>query len=229
MNDLVEIQSRTAYTRPRSEFSAPSRRYAGETAEFMVEIPEGPGLARISLADLALVLRQSHDGFADTVPTRSFTRTMFMRREGVFETIAGVVGPPPLRSSVEPAFASLVRALDAEIVEDGEPHSAETTLAEFVRIFRAGPLLQALFAETFRPSRTASFLRLLGRIQAIPPRDRRRLVERGLASACIEVRDAAIQAVESWHDSALAELLMSHNESEPWLADYARAVAGDLT
>jgi len=194
----------------------------------MIEISESPGIAHISIEDLALVLRQL-EANAESESTRSSTATMCVRRKSIFDTIGGLAGPPRLPDGIEVAFASLIRALDAEIVEDGEPHPVEDAIGGFVREFGARYLCEALFAAAFRPTRTASFLRLLGRIQIVPSRDRGRLVERGLASTRVEVRDAAIQAVESWHDPALVDLLMSHRDSEAWLADYAKAVAQDLT
>ena len=230
MNSLVENQSDTAYTKQRDVFStpSPSRRYAGETSQFMIEIAHTPGIARISAEDMALLLRQSVAIMGAIGPIQALARTMFVRREGVFDSVAKLADQP-LPDDIEAAFASLVRALDTETVEDGEPHPAEDAIDGFVRKYGAGHFSQALFSDTFRPSRAASFLRLLGRIQRVPSTDRHRIVERGLASGSVEVRDAAIQAVESWHDASLASLLSSHHESESWLAEYAKAVAQDLT
>ena len=55
------------------------------------------------------------------------------------------------------------------------------------------------------------------------------LVRDGLAKNSVEVRDAAIQAAESWGDSELIEVLKAHSETEPWLRQYLNDVIDDLS
>ena len=43
-----------------------------------------------------------------------------------------------------------------------------------------------------------------------------------------EVRDAAIQAIESWADGAMLELLMGYHYEEEWLEGYRLQVVSDL-
>ena len=49
-----------------------------------------------------------------------------------------------------------------------------------------------------------------------------------LATDDIEIRDAAVHAAEFWGGAKIVDVLMSHNESEPWLRDYIREVVDDL-
>jgi len=44
----------------------------------------------------------------------------------------------------------------------------------------------------------------------------------------LEVRDAAIQAVEYWRDPGLLPILAGHSEPVGWLDEYRRGVVGDL-
>ena len=54
------------------------------------------------------------------------------------------------------------------------------------------------------------------------------LVHGGLASDDIELRDAAIQAAESWGDPGLQQILAAHSEPVSWLDEYRRGVIDDL-
>ena len=42
------------------------------------------------------------------------------------------------------------------------------------------------------------------------------------------MRDAAVQAVESWEDTTCVDLLRRHEEPVDWLADYIRNVLADI-
>ena len=57
---------------------------------------------------------------------------------------------------------------------------------------------------------------------------RKELVRGGLAADDVEVRDAAIQAVEYWRDSGLRPILAAHSEPVGWLDEYRRGVVRDL-
>jgi hypothetical protein len=76
--------------------------------------------------------------------------------------------------------------------------------------------------------RCAALLRLLSRVSQLDAEQRRSVVRRGLASNSVEIRDAAVQAAETWEDAALAELLRQHRDPVSWLSDYAERVAFDL-
>jgi hypothetical protein len=125
------------------------------------------------------------------------------------------------------ALAHLSAEMDAEVVEDGITHPAENALASYVAAHGTAHLFEAMFADHPDHSRTASLLRLMGRI-SVPEDARLRFVTAGLASSNVEVRDAAVQATESWADSSLEQSILTHREPVAWLADYMARVARDL-
>ena len=74
----------------------------------------------------------------------------------------------------------------------------------------------------------ADLLRLLSRQKPFTGDWRLRVIQIGLSSQNIELRDAAVQAAESWEDPGVIELLKSHKENCAWLADYISRVLQDL-
>ena len=54
------------------------------------------------------------------------------------------------------------------------------------------------------------------------------MVRAALGHSDVVLRDAAVQAVESWGDPNLIDVLRAHREAEAWLADYIVEVTGDL-
>lgn len=124
------------------------------------------------------------------------------------------------------SIEKLRAAVDLESVEDGVTHPAEAELDLFVRENGAGPLMA--YVERLPSPRHAAFIRLLGRLECVDPASRMQLVSRALASRDVEVRDAAIQAAETWSDASLAALLTAHDEPVAWLAAYRQQVVDDL-
>jgi hypothetical protein len=131
--------------------------------------------------------------------------------------------------SPDEEFLALASLVDTEPVEDGVRHSAEPKLADYIERHGVNTLVSQALGQALRASRAAAFLRLLGRIAAVDEESRKDLVERGLQSASVEVRDAAVQAAESWGSASLVPLLKAHHDPVPWLADYAERVARDLS
>lgn len=123
----------------------------------------------------------------------------------------------------------LLRALEGEPLEAGVTHSCEKGVADFVARFGhdSGGVLGAVF-RTGSTRRIAESLVLFGRVEVANAELRHALVKRGLDASEVEIRDAAIQATELWEDRALGELLRTYDESVPWLAEYAAAVATNL-
>lgn len=115
-------------------------------------------------------------------------------------------------------------AFSDEPLEDGVSHRAETILVETLMAPPGDSLFDAIrtyCTAASRPSFAAETLRCLGRITAPGTADwRLALVRDALGSPDIEIRDAALQAVEGWEDAALVPVLKSHRESEEWLRDY---------
>lgn len=125
----------------------------------------------------------------------------------------------------------LLRALEAEPIEDGRCHVGEDTLAAATRLLGGAVdnWLAGIADRARNPAERAAILRLAGRC-GLPGGGaaRRHLVNDSLASSHVEVRDAAVQAAESWEDPSLVEVLEAHREPVAWLADYIAQVLDDL-
>lgn len=115
-------------------------------------------------------------------------------------------------------------AFSDEPFKDGVSHRAESILAEALRAPPDDSLLESLriyCANPSTPSFAAETLRCLGRLEDPGTAEWRvTLVRDALRRPEIEIRDAALHAVEDWEDSAVVPLLKSHGESEAWLRDY---------
>ena len=133
--------------------------------------------------------------------------------------------PSPL---VLQRIATLRAAIEAEPVEDGTSHPGERIIAETVAANEAEGFVSALL-EVAPNSLQASMLRLLGRGPVQDASLRRRVIEAGLSSEDVQIRDAAVQAVESWEDADCIELLRQHEEPVKWLADYMQDVIANFT
>ena len=123
-------------------------------------------------------------------------------------------------------------AFVADPLEDGMSHPAEEIIGEALRSTKDKPVLDWFMAfslDVVRPSFAASVLRCLGR-QTPPGTDlwRTELVRDGLAMDDVEIRDAAVQAAESWGDRSLVDVMRAHREAEPWLREYIEDVISDL-
>ena len=129
--------------------------------------------------------------------------------------------------------AKLQASFEVEPVEDGMGHPAEEIIGE--ALLRAGndPVLDWLrdfCTDAAQPSFAASALRCLGRHDYVGTTSWRvGLVRDSLAMGSVGIRDAAVQAAESWADSDFVEVLRSHAEPEPWLRQYIFDVVGDLS
>jgi hypothetical protein len=137
------------------------------------------------------------------------------------------------RQTADKFARTLKQIVRVEPVIDGYDHPAESFLRE---AFKREPdvakqwFLSAL-AENLPPSLVADSLRLLGRITPADNAWRARIAAEGLRSHSAEVRDAAMQAIESWGDPVLASTLIDHRQREPrkWLRDYADQIIQDFT
>jgi len=72
-------------------------------------------------------------------------------------------------------------------------------------------------------------LRLLARLSPFDPDTRAQVVKVGLKSQHVEIRDAAMQAVENWGEAALIKSLRNHRDEVPWLKSYAGQILKDLS
>lgn len=137
------------------------------------------------------------------------------------------------KSKEKALLESALRAsFESESLESGMDHPAEETISHVFR-FGEGPgvleWLREFCLDDTQPSFAASVIRCLGR-QVDPGTEiwRAGLVRDSLALDDIEIRDAAVQAAESWGDPVLVHLLESHFEPVSWLQDYILDVIDDL-
>ena len=123
-------------------------------------------------------------------------------------------------------------AFDADPLEDGMFHPAEEIIGEALRSTEDKPVLnwfRTFSLDAERPSFAASVLRCLGRQMPMGTDSwRAELVRDGLSMEDVEIRDAAVQAAESWGDRNLADVMKAHSEAEPWLREYIKDVISDL-
>ena len=139
--------------------------------------------------------------------------------------------PPPAECR-DRLDAMLSAAFEAEPVEDGVAHPAEQILERALHTGEQSTALgvvAALCVQPARPALSAATLRCLGRLT--PPGSaawRSTVISDALAHSDLELRDAAVQTVESWGDPNLLDVLRAHHEAVPWLADYIREVTEDL-
>ena len=134
------------------------------------------------------------------------------------------------RRSVELLISEALFAIDEAAVEDGITHAAETI---FLELHAANPsdalsTFASIVRDGSKPSRSIGALKILGRLSIGGHIWRHVVVESALKSPSVELRDAAIQAVENWGDKRLLEVLRLHEDPVPWLADYTRQVVGDI-
>ena len=141
--------------------------------------------------------------------------------------------PSLAQSPAQARLQSTLRALfEADPLEDGISHPAEEIIGQALQSGQAPSVLawlRALCLDAAQPSFAASLLRCLSR-QTDPGTEvwRVELVSAGLATDDVEIRDAAVQAVELWGDSNLVDVLESHSEPVTWLQSYIRDVTDDL-
>ena len=125
----------------------------------------------------------------------------------------------------------LMMAFEAEPLEDGIDHPAERIVGDALRSTNGQGVLAKLGSisvDVERPELAASVLRCLGRRRPGTSAWRVEVVRFALAADDVEMRDAAVQAAESWGDAGILKVLSSHVEEVPWLRAYIRDVVEDL-
>ena len=123
-------------------------------------------------------------------------------------------------------------SFEAEPLEDGMNHPAEGLLAHAIRRPDNGAMIARIAAwchDESRPEFAASVFQCVARQEDPGTRSWRiAIVRRALNASQVQIRDAAVRAVDSWADPQMLPLLETHKESVPWLARYIRAVVDDL-
>ena len=125
----------------------------------------------------------------------------------------------------------LIVAFEETPLEDGINHPAEWFLDEALRLVDVQHVLvwlRTLVTDVRRPLFASSVLRCLGRRRPGTPAWRAGIVRAVLAADDVEMRDAAVQAAESWGGIEVREVLQSHFEVRPWLRAYLDEVIEDL-
>ncbi len=123
-------------------------------------------------------------------------------------------------------------AFEADPFENGMDHPAEQIIKRALQFSENQQIFnwfEDFSLDIERPSFAASVLRCLGRQTNLGTYPwRAELIRRGLTVDNVEIRDAAVQATESWGDQDLVSILKSHHETEPWLREYILDVINDL-
>jgi hypothetical protein len=143
------------------------------------------------------------------------------------------------RSEINRQRESLRRDLqmliELEPLEDGVSHPIEQRLKDELMNNPSGApeVIQRLFDEwSERPSFAAALLRCLGRLHpAIVGEWGLGLASNALSHRDVEVRDAAVSALELWGGDGARRALQKYAEQEPvsWLARYMKQVVTDLS
>ena len=127
--------------------------------------------------------------------------------------------------------ARLRTAFEDTPLEDGINHPAELIIDEVLRsVDRQHVLewLRTLSVDAGRSNLAASVLRCLGRRRPGTPAWRAGIVQAALAAGDVEMRDAAVQAAESWGGHKVRDILRNHVEETSWLRMYIEDVVEDL-
>ena len=153
----------------------------------------------------------------------------------------GFMEPPAslsqhLRESANRATAKrledrLRASFESDVFEDGMDHPAEQIIATAlqssdVEVFH---WFRSFSLNDEHPCFASSVLRCLGRHKDPGSSAWRiNLVRDALDVDNLEIRAAAVQAVESWADQDLVHILETHKEPDRWLFSYIQDVTKDL-
>lgn len=132
--------------------------------------------------------------------------------------------------------AQMMVALEREPVEDGCSHPAEAILEKLIQDPNPHEsrewILRSLFhSDRWNPSSKAEIVRLLGQHrEPFTKAWRQQVIQEGLSSPSLEMRDASVQTAELWSDQDFKQILKDHKNKEKcsWLADYIDQVIQDL-
>lgn len=153
-------------------------------------------------------------------------------RAGLLRHLPPRIEPQLDRSVLAPRrSAPLLAVLDAlreHPIESGYLHPGEAPLKALLRGAGMQEVLEVLRSGGLDAGSSAGLLRLLGRSRDTTSAARREVVRWGLASRDPEIRDAAMQAVENWGDSALVPHLRRHIEDVDWLEAYRLQIVADM-
>lgn len=143
-----------------------------------------------------------------------------------------VVSKESFDEAAQSVYSRLLHAFQEEPVEDGISHAGEQVLERMCNMLdtKASGYIRSWVIHCENPTIGASILRLVGRLD-IPFTEtwRKEVIGVVLKHSDVEMRDAAVQAVELWDDQFAIDLLKRHKEKVGWLRDYIQRVIRDLT
>lgn len=134
-------------------------------------------------------------------------------------------------SQKERFISDLRLAFEGDPVEDGVVHPAEKIIGEALYSVNRQSVYQwlsELSLDVDHPDMASSVLRCLGRRKLGPISWCVKLVKSALTTDDVEIRDAAVQAMESWGKVEFCNVLKNHSEDVHWLHDYIHDVIYDL-
>ncbi|MCL1468472.1 hypothetical protein [Argonema galeatum] len=130
---------------------------------------------------------------------------------------------------------NLLRLLELEPIEDGYIHPAERILEDAWKKYRLvfPDWIQSVYIQSFnRSTISAGILRCVGRLprELVHPWGLVMAIG-GLSHFDIEVREAAVRALELWGGRESLYVLKTRVEVEtvPWLVDYIKQVIEDIS
>lgn len=182
---------------------------------------------RIAYATMAMALVSSVAISMDESMTRVLVPDRLTIQVDYVSSAARTPESLDVSAASAPSVQRLISAIRSEPVEDGVQHPAEKLILTFARQYGPEGVRSAL-REVDSRRLTAEFLRLLARVTPLDAASRLVIVSDALSSSDLEIRDAGVQAAESWNDPALAPVLRAHKESVRWFADYVSRVAAEL-
>jgi len=216
--------SRDLGSRSGVDASGESRRHTVVIDSDRASLAASPDQAHLRLSLVELARKLAVEPYYATPLSTALTDSLFPA------IIDGICFRNDRRTNWE--FESrLSRAFEDTPLEDGISHPAESIIDEALQLIdaqRALDWLEALSSDTKRPELSASVLRCLGRRRPGTPSWRAGSVQTVLSANDLEMRDAAVQAAESWGGPEMRDALRKHDETIPWLRAYVEDVVADL-
>ena len=155
----------------------------------------------------------------------------FKARENLFPFVVSVAYFEQNKIQKEGLLLKLRSSFDTEYLEDGVVHPAEQIIKNALTSVNSQDVyewLGEIVADVGHTQLAASVLRCLGRCKLEPLAWRVEIVQTALASNDLELRDAAVQAAETWGEIEFCDILKHHSEVVPWLGSYIEEVSRDL-
>jgi len=130
---------------------------------------------------------------------------------------------------------AILRLLEVEPIDDGYSHPAEEVMENALKKDKTltSAWIEGIYLENFkRPAMATGILRCVGRLKnSLVESSGRNMARRGLSHPDVEVREAAIRALETWGGQESVETLKAFIDNEPvfWLKNYLTQVITDLS